>query len=477
LTIPRRKGSSNSGGFLSGEKMNKKLWGGAFRKGLEPGVESFSSSISFDIRLAPYDIAGSIAHAKMLASAGIISEDDGALLVKHLESVLDDISKGKVEFTDSDEDIHLFVEKLLGERAGDAAGKLHSGRSRNDQVALDIRLFLKDRIDRILELNRSYRKALLEISERNIDVVMPGFTHMQHAQPVLFPHHMLAYFEMAARDAERLADCRGRVDSMPLGSGALAGSSLPLDREYAAKLLGFSKVSRNSMDAVSDRDFIIEFLSCCSILMMHLSRLSEEIILWLSPEFNFITIDESVLTGSSMMPQKKNPDVAELIRGKTGRVYGSLTAMLTIMKGLPLAYNRDMQEDKIPLFDACDTVESCLAILPVFLKSVKLNRKRLLSAAGEGFTQATDLAEYLVEKGAPFRKAHKAAGRLIGFCISNGRVLNDLTDGELSEFGFSAEVRKLFSPEACVISKKTSGGTSASEVRKMILGAKENLDA
>lgn len=457
--------------------MNKKLWGGVFKDSVKPDVESFSSSISFDIRLAPYDIAGSIAHARMLARVGIISEAESSEIVNCLESILDDILSGKEKFTEADEDVHLLVERLLGERAGELAGKLHSGRSRNDQVALDIRLFLKDRIENILKLIRAFQKALVDLSEENIDAVMPGFTHLQHAQPVLFSHHMMAYCVMAERDFARFGDCFSRVDSLPLGAGALAGSSLPLDREYAAELLGFSSVCPNSMDAVSDRDFVIEFLSCSSILMMHLSRLSEEIVLWLSPEFNFITVDESVLTGSSMMPQKKNPDVAELVRGKTGRVYGSLLSVLTVMKGLPLTYNRDMQEDKAPLFDACDTVEKCLGILPLFLSSIRLNRERLSRAAGEGYMEATDLAEHLVRKGIPFRKAHKAAGELVRFSAESGRKLDELTDEELSGFGFEASVRELFSPENSVRAKKTLGGTSAGEVKKLIREAKEKINA
>ncbi len=457
--------------------MSEKLWGGVFNKKLKPDVESFSASISFDIRLAPYDIAGSIAHAMMLSKVGIISEEECAQMKKHLESIGEDILGGRVDFTDSDEDIHLLIEKLLGQRAGALAGKLHSGRSRNDQVALDIRLFLKEKISRILELISCFQGAVVEVAEKNIDVVMPGFTHLQHAQPVLFSHHMMAYYSMAERDACRFRDCLSRVDSFPLGSGALAGSSIALDREYAAGLLGFSSVSDNSMDAVSDRDFVIEFLSCCCILMMHLSRFSEEIILWLSSEFGFISIDETVLTGSSMMPQKKNPDVAELVRGKTGRVYGALVSMLTVMKGLPLAYNRDMQEDKIPLFDACDTVEKCLNIFPVFILSIKPRIQEMYRACSEGFMPATDLAEYLVGKSVPFRDAHKKAGELVRFCVENDKRLEDLKDDELLSFGFEPCVREFFPPEKSLERKKTSGSTAPSSVKHLISKAKEKLNA
>ncbi len=457
--------------------MSKKLWGGVFKSGLEPDVESFSASISFDIRLAPYDIEGSIAHARMLAKSGVISEDEAGELVSHLEAIREEILSGACKFSDEDEDIHMFVEKLLGGRAGGLAGKLHSGRSRNDQVALDIRLYLRDMTDKILALLGEFQRALVETAEQNLDVVMPGFTHLQHAQAVLFSHHLMAYYNMSARDAGRLLDCRARFDCLPLGSGALAGSSLPLDMEYTAKLLGFSSVSSNSMDSVADRDFIIEFIAGCSILMMHLSRLCEEIILWMSPEFGFISIDESVLTGSSMMPQKKNPDVAELIRGKTGRVYGSLVSMLTLMKGLPLAYNRDLQEDKEPLFDACDTVMQCLGVLPLFIRSIKPERERMRSAAMEGFMPATDLAEYLVGRGVPFRSAHEKSGGLVRYCLENGKKLEELSDEEFAGFGFDATVRGFLNPEDSVKRKKTAGSTAPSEVKKLILKAKEELDA
>ena len=360
--------------------MSKKLWAGAFGKGTDSAVDYFTSSIFFDVRLAEYDIEGSIAHVKMLAKCGIIKAGEKDAIVRGLKEILSEFDKvqnrGKLM---QYEDIHLFIEKRLHEKIGEVAGKLHTARSRNDQIVLDMRLFLRHEIKLILELLTGMEKSVLDLAEDNVEVIMPGFTHLQHAQPVLFSHHILAYFYMLERDKERLKNCLETVDCLPLGAGALAGTTLPVDRKFLAGLLNFSKVSEHSIDTVSDRDFILEFLSAGAILMMHLSRLSEELVIWASPEFDFVRIDETVLTGSSMMPQKKNPDVAELVRGKCGRVYGNLMSVLTVMKGLPLSYNRDMQEDKESLFDTVDTLKSCLKVYPVFLRALSLNVVRSYS--------------------------------------------------------------------------------------------------
>ncbi len=457
--------------------MKKKLWGAVFGADTNPDVERFTSSIFFDRRLAPYDIEGSIAHAMMLSKCGIISAKEKDALVKGLREIGEEIKTGKIRFSEKDEDIHLGIEKRLRKKAGRTADKLHTARSRNDQVALDLRLYLRDETTETVRQIRSLQKTIVALAEKNIDAVMPGFTHLQHAQPVLFSHHLMSYYFMMERDAERMEDCLKRIDRMPLGAGALAGSSLPVDRRHVAKLLGFSSLALHSIDAVSDRDFAIEFLAAASIIMMHLSRLSEEIIIWMSQEFDFIRVDESMLTGSSMMPQKKNPDVVELVRGKTGRVYGALVNMLTVMKGLPLAYNRDLQEDKFPLFDAVDTVKQCLKIMPVFIGCISVNAPRLNEAAGAGFIFATDLAEHLVRRGVPFREAHRKVGKLVKFCASGNVKIENLTAAKLASFGFGPEVKKLMTPENSVRGKRTRGGTSPGEVMNIIREAREKLNA
>ena len=456
--------------------MTQKLWGGAFKEKVSSVVEDFTASIAFDRRLAGYDIEGSIAHVMMLARCKIISLQEKNLMIKGLKGIAGEIQSGKFRFKAADEDIHLSIEKRLRRKIGEPAGKLHTARSRNDQVALDLRLFLRDEIGNILELTKNMQKCIVDLAEANIKVVMPGFTHLQHAQPVLFSHHILTYYYMLQRDVERLKDCMKRVDCLPLGAGALAGTTLPIDRRFLAKQLGFSNVCEHSIDAVSDRDFVAEFLFCGALLMMHLSRLSEELIIWASPEFGFIEIDDSVLTGSSMMPQKKNPDVPELIRGKCGRAYGNLVNTLTMMKGLPLSYNRDMQEDKEPLFDTVDTLKKALTACPVFLKAVRLNPDRLNNLAGEGFTVATDLAEHLVVKGVSFREAHERVGKLVRCCMENRKSFEDLGKEDFRSFGFGPEAVRLVSAADSVKRKKSLGGTSPGEVRRMLRKARKNVN-
>ena len=446
--------------------MSKKLWGGAFRDATSPIIDDFTASISFDSRLAKHDIEGSIAHVKMLAKCKIIKPKDRDTIIKGLKGIA-----SKVDKVAGDEDIHLSIEMRLHQKIGEVAGKMHTARSRNDQVALDMRLYLRDEIKVILNLLKGMEKSILDLAERNLDVVMPGFTHLQHAQPILFSHHIMTYLYMLERDKKRLVNAHSEADCLPLGAGALAGSTLPVYRGYIAHLLNFSKVCEHSIDAVSDRDFILEFLSAGAILMMHLSRLSEELIIWASPEFDFVTFDETVLTGSSMMPQKKNPDIAELIRGKCGRVYGNLVNTLTMMKGLPLSYNRDMQEDKEPLFDTVDTLKKSLEVYPVFLKALRLNIKKIESLAEEGFTTATDLAEYLVTRGIPFRKAHEKVGKLVAYCIKNKKKkFTDLTEEEFRSFGIGTDARKLLKPEVSVRRRKS---TSPGEVRRLIKKARK----
>lgn len=455
--------------------MKQKLWDGAFQRKTDSIVEDFTASISFDRRLAKYDIEGSIAHVKMLARCKLIKPRDKNLIIKGLMEIAKEIDSSKLRA--ADEDIHLSIEKRLHEKIGKAAGRLHTARSRNDQVVLDLRLFLRDEIGIILKLLKNMQKCILNLAEKNINVVMPGFTHLQHAQPVLFSHHIMTYFWMLERDRERLVNCLTGVNCMPLGAGALAGTALATDRKFLAKLLGFSSVCEHSIDAVSDRDFVLEFLSSCAILMMHLSRLSEELIMWASSEFDFIRIDETVLTGSSMMPQKKNPDVPELIRGKCGRVYGNLISSLTMMKGLPLSYNRDLQEDKEPLFDTVDTLKKCLVTFPVFLKSLSLNVDRLTCMAGEGFTAATDIVEHLAAKGVPFREAHRRVGKLVLYCIKNKKSFTDLAEEDLRKFHLDPDVKKKLSPLNSVRSKKSLGGTSPGEVKRLIKKARKTLYA
>ncbi|PYG88841.1 argininosuccinate lyase [Ruminiclostridium sufflavum DSM 19573] len=456
-----------------------KLWGGRFEKGTDKLVDDFNSSISFDCRMYKHDILGSIAHANMLGKCGIISDEESSLIQSTLKNILNDIEAGKVEFEIDAEDIHMNVEKILISRIGDTGKKLHTGRSRNDQVALDIRMYLKDEINVINDMLINIENTIIKISEDNLDTILPGYTHLQRAQPITFAHHMMAYFEMFKRDIGRLSDCRSRMNILPLGSGALAGTTYPLDRYMVANELGFNDVTQNSLDGVSDRDFTIELLSCLSILMMHISRLSEEIILWSSHEFGFIELDDSYSTGSSIMPQKKNPDVAELARGKTGRVYGSLMTMLTVMKSLPLAYNKDMQEDKEAVFDAVDTVKMCLPVFSNMLATMKLRKANMYKAAQGGFTNATDIADYLVKKGIPFRSAHEIIGKMVLYCIENNKAIDDMSMEEFKSFSGKIEkdVYSEISLEKCVSGRRLPGGPARETEQKAIGNAKAYISA
>lgn len=448
----------------------KKLWSGRFTRGTAKIIEGFTESISFDRRLWKYDIEGSLAHAAMLGKQGIISKADSEKIGTGLREIAKEIERGTFRFREDLEDIHMNIEAALIKKIGEAGGKLHTARSRNDQVAVDLRLYLRDETKKILTLIRKFQRTLLTIAEKHLAVLMPGYTHLQRAQPVLLSHHLLAYVEMLQRDEERLQDAYKRINVLSLGASALAGTTFPIDRSYVAKLLGFDDVSNNSIDTVSDRDFVIEFLSDAAILIMHLSRLAEELVLWSTEEFGYIELPETFTTGSSAMPQKKNPDVAELIRGKTGRVYGNLLSLLTIMKGLPLAYNRDLQEDKPPLFDTVDTVTSCLDILNAMLPGIAFNRERLHETAKEGYSTATDIAEYLVRKGMPFRKAHAVTGKVILYCIRRKKKLEDLTLQELRKFSslISEDIYAFLTPEESVRGKKSAGSTSPDEVRRQI---------
>ena len=444
-----------------------KLWAGRFQKETDDKVNDFNSSISFDARLYRQDITGSIAHATMLGEQGIIAKEEAEKIVTTLKTLLEEIKEGKVEFTKDSEDIHMNMEVLLTQRIGATGKRLHTARSRNDQVALDFRLFVKDEIPVIVGMLLDLEKALLRQAESNLDAIMPGYTHLQRAQPITFAHAMMAYANMFRRDITRLEDCRARLDESPLGSGALATSTHPVDRFRTAELLGFSKPMDNSLDGVSDRDFAIEFLSACSILMMHLSRFSEELILWCSWEFQFITLDDAYATGSSIMPQKKNPDVAELVRGKTGRVYGALITLLTVMKGIPLAYNKDMQEDKEPVFDTIDTVELCLPVFTAMIDTLTVNRANMRRAANGGFISATDCADYLAKKGMPFREAYGIVGKLVGHCMDTGHSLETLpleADQKVSPY-FQADVYDALSLETCVEGRKVYGGPAPEAVK------------
>ncbi|MBP2655378.1 MAG: argH 1 [Firmicutes bacterium] len=447
-----------------------KLWGGRFAKNTDIMVEEFTSSISFDNRLYKEDIAGSIAHAKMLAKCGIISDEDTKIIIDGLNGILADIEAGNFTFEIALEDIHMNIEKRLTERIGPVGGKLHTARSRNDQVALDTHMYLKREIVNIGQLLSDLLAALLETAEKNRDVIMPGYTHLQRAQPILFAHHMLAYFFMLVRDFGRLKGVWERSDIMPLGAGALAGTTFPIDRHFVANELKFGAVYDNSLDAVSDRDYMLEFLSFSSILMMHLSRLSEEIILWSSAEFQFIELDDAHCTGSSIMPQKKNPDVAELVRGKTGRVFGHLMALLTVAKGLPLAYNKDLQEDKEGLFDTIDTVKFSLSIYASMLRGIKVNGTKMLNTLRQDFSNATDMADYLVKKGLPFRQAHEVVGKSVRYCIETGKTLTDLSLDEFKEFSplFADDILDAITIETCVAARNSYGGTSPEQVELAI---------
>ena len=447
-----------------------KLWGGRFVTHTVESVENFTASIAVDARLYRHDIMGSIAHAKMLARQRIISSIEARKIVRGLQAIEREIDNGKFAFSNADEDIHMNIERRLTERIGSAGGKLHTARSRNDQVALDMRLFLRDEVKLILDVLATLRQELVKTAQQHLDVIMPGYTHLQRAQPVLFAHHLLAYVEMFLRDGERFADGLERIDVLPLGSGALAGTTFPIDRLYVAKLLGFRRISKNSIDAVSDRDFLLEFLAAASILFVHLSRLADELVLWSSQEFGFIELPEGYCTGSSMMPQKKNPDVPELIRGKTGRVFGHLHALLTIMKGLPLAYNRDLQEDKLPLFDTVDTVKASVKMMSEIVAGMKVGRERMQRAVEDGFMNATDVADYLSERGVPFRDAHEITGRLVQFCLANNKRIDDLSLDEFKRFSakFDKSIYDYLKVEAVVARRSALGGTARQNVLRRL---------
>lgn len=455
-----------------------KLWGGRFDKDTDRLMEEFTASIFFDRRLAEEDIAGSMAHCRMLASQGIISPEEAGLILEGLAEIREEIRRGEFTYSAVLEDIHLHVEQRLTEKIGPAGGKLHTARSRNDQVALDMHLYVRKEILAVTSLVASLQQVILEVAGAHLDVIMPGYTHLQRAQPVLFSHHLLAYFWMLARDRERFLDAYKRADWMPLGAGALAGTTFPVDREMVAAELGFARLYENSLDAVSDRDFVAEFLSAAALLMVHLSRFSEDLILWSSSEFAFVTLDDAFTTGSSMMPQKKNPDIPELVRGKAGRVLGSLVAVLTMLKGLPLAYNKDMQKDKEGLFDTVDTLKICLKLYAAMLRTVKINAAQMYAAASGDFASATDLADYLVRQGLPFREAHAVVGRLVGSCVNSGRRLSELTPEEMREVSplLGAEALLLLAPEACVAARRARGGTAREAVEEQLKKAREIME-
>ncbi|MCD8075327.1 MAG: argininosuccinate lyase [Lachnospiraceae bacterium] len=455
------------------------LWGGRFTKATDQMVYDFNASISFDRRLYRQDIEGSLAHVKMLAKQGILTEKERDEIIGGLEGILADVERGALAVTPEYEDIHSFVEANLTERIGDAGKKLHTGRSRNDQVALDMRMYVRDAVKETDRLVKELLKVLYRIMEENLDTFMPGFTHLQKAQPVTLAHHMGAYFEMFMRDRSRLADIYKRMNYCPLGAGALAGTTYPLDRDYTAELLGFDGPTRNSMDSVSDRDYVIEYLSALSTIMMHLSRFSEEIIIWNSNEYRFVEIDDAYSTGSSIMPQKKNPDIAELVRGKTGRVYASLMGILTTMKGIPLAYNKDMQEDKEGTFDAIDTVNACLPLFTGMLDTMKFHKDVMEASAKNGFTNATDVADYLVSHGVPFRDAHGISGRLVLRCIAENKALDDLSLAEFREESeaFEEDIYEAISMKTCVEKRLTKGAPGEAAMREALERYKEYLES
>lgn len=454
------------------------LWGGRFTKETDKLVYNFNASISFDQKFYEQDIRGSKAHVKMLAKQGILTEAERDQILEGLEGILEDVRAGKLAITSEYEDIHSFVEANLIDRIGDAGKKLHTGRSRNDQVALDMKLYVRDEIDAIDSEVKELLLALQKIMEEHVHTYMPGFTHLQKAQPVTLAHHIGAYFEMFRRDRSRLFDIRKRMNTCPLGAGALAGTTYPLDREYTAELLDFDEPTRNSMDSVSDRDYVIELLSALSTIMMHLSRFSEEIILWNSNEYRFVEIDDAYSTGSSIMPQKKNPDIAELVRGKTGRVYGALTSMLTTMKGIPLAYNKDMQEDKELTFDAIDTVKGCLALFTGMVSTMQFNKANMEASAKNGFTNATDAADYLVNHGVPFRDAHGIVGQLVLKCIEKGISLDELSLGEYKAISpaFEQDIYEAISMKTCVEKRVTLGAPGSEVMEKVISGNRKYLE-
>lgn len=463
---------------LKRDKMTEKLWNGRFSETTHKLVESFTSSIDIDKRLYTYDIEGSAAHCKMLAKTGVITEAESVELIQGLEQIKAEIAGGQFQFDDRLEDIHMHIEDRLFRLIGKTARKLHTARSRNDQIALDVRMYLRAETAEIIRKLRELRRVMADLAKMYMDVVLPGYTHLQRAQPVLLSHHLMAYYEMFSRDTDRFRDGLKRINVMPLGSAALAGTTYPIDRHYTAELLGFPKVSANSMDSVSDRDFVIEFLSSASICMMHLSRLSEELILWSSSEFGFIELSDAFTTGSSIMPQKKNPDVAELTRGKTGGVFGSLIALLTLMKSLPLSYNRDMQEDKKPLFEAADTLAACLEIYAAMLPAMKIHRETMHGAASQGFLNATDMADYLAAKGLPFREAHHCAGKAVGYALGQKKELHELSLEELKSFSplIEADIFNFLTIEQMISRRKSFGGTARETVAAAIAEAEKDLD-
>ncbi len=453
------------------------LWGGRFTKETDKLVYNFNASISFDKKMFKQDVEGSRAHVKMLAKQGILTDDEKNQILSGLDGIYDDVLSGKLEITDEYEDIHSFVEANLIERIGEAGKKLHTGRSRNDQVALDMKLYTRDEICEINGLLKELLETLIKLMEENLDTYMPGFTHLQKAQPITLAHHMGAYFEMFKRDRQRLDDIYRRMNYCPLGSGALAGTTYPLDREYTAQLLSFEGATLNSMDSVADRDYLIELLAAMSTIMMHLSRFCEEIIIWNSNEYRFVEIDDAYSTGSSIMPQKKNPDIAELIRGKTGRVYGAFVSLLTTMKGIPLAYNKDMQEDKELTFDAIDTVKGCIALFTGMLKTIRFNKDIMRTSAMKGFTNATDAADYLVNKGVAFRDAHGIIGRLVLYCIDKDKAIDELSLDELKAICpvFEEDIYEAISLETCVNKRTTIGAPSPDAMREIIKINREYL--
>ncbi len=459
------------------KKSSDKLWGGRFAEGSHPLLEEYTASVHFDRRLAQHDIQGSIAHAKMLHKAGLLSGRERDRLVRGLKEINREIEEGRFQFDAALEDVHMNIEARLTEKVGDAGKKLHTARSRNDQVALDLRMYIKDEIEQITGRLRTIQGALVQFADENRDVIFPGYTHLQQAQPVLLGHHVLAYVCMFERDKERLKDAYKRTDVMPLGSGALAGTSIPIDREFVARELGFSRISENSMDAVSDRDFAIEYMGALALIGVHLSRLAEELVLWSSSEFGFIEIGDAFCTGSSIMPQKKNPDIPELARGKTGKLIGNLVALLTTMKGLPLCYNRDMQEDKLPVFESTDVVKATLDVFARMMGSVTVKLDSVARAVKGGYLLAVDLAEYLVKKGTPFRESHRIVGKLVSAAIKQGKGLEELTGEELRRFSkaFEDDALLLMNVQASVRSKTSSGGTSPRQVAAQIRSWKNRL--
>ncbi|KRF34017.1 argininosuccinate lyase [Paenibacillus sp. Soil787] len=454
-----------------------KLWGGRFTKKTDQLVEEYTASITFDKELAEEDIEGSLAHVTMLGKCGILPADDVEKIKDGLLAVQGMIRRGELEYTIQNEDIHMNIEKTLIDLIGPVGGKLHTGRSRNDQVATDMHLYLRKRVVEFVGLLIKLQEALLEKAKDNLDTIIPGYTHLQRAQPILFAHHMMAYVSMFQRDLERLQDSYKRVDMLPLGAGALAGTTFPIDRHFVAEQLGFGRVYENSLDAVSDRDFILEFLSNASMIMMHLSRFSEEMVLWSSTEFAFIELDDAFCTGSSIMPQKKNPDVAELVRGKTGRVYGNLFGLMTVLKSLPLAYNKDMQEDKEGMFDTVRTLQGALQLFAPMVATMKVNTDRMRQAVNQDFSNATDIADYLVNKGLPFRQAHEVIGKTVLYCIQNKKYLLDMSIEEFNTFSslFESDIYQVLQPEQVVNARNVYGGTASNQVTEAIARAEQVL--